>query len=80
MNPSADDGRRPTASPTAAMMRTTPTMRTRSPSVLPARTADREIGRERNRSMMPLLMSSASPTPVEVEANPVVCTKMPAIR
>ena len=55
-------------------------LRTLSPRVRPASTAERAMGRERNRSIMPLERSSASPTPVWVEPNTTVCTKMPGIR
>ena len=48
--------------------------------VRPTSTAERDIGSDRNRSMMPLVMSSASPTPVNVEPKITVWAKMPAIR
>ena len=38
------------------------------------------MGRDRNRSMMPLLMSWDRPTAVEVAPNTTVCTMMPGIR
>ena len=49
-------------------------------AVRPTRTADRDIGRDRNRSMMPFCMSSASPAPVKVAPKITVWAKMPAIR
>ena len=48
--------------------------------VRPTSTAERAIGNDRNRSMMPLVMSSASPTPVNVDPKITVWTKTPAIR
>ncbi len=51
-----------------------------SAAVRPASTAERAIGSERNRSMMPFCRSSARPTPVCVDAKIAVCTKMPGIR
>ena len=70
----------PTAIPTTVITSTTNTIRTRSPSVRPASTAERAIGSDRKRSISPVDRSSASPTPVVVDANAVVCTKIPAIR
>ncbi len=46
----------------------------------PKSTAERAIGSERKRSMMPLLRSSVMPMAVVAEANVSVCTKMPGIR
>ena len=46
----------------------------------PASTAMEAIGSDRNRSMMPVLMSSASPIPVETAPNRTVWTKIPGIR
>ena len=46
----------------------------------PASTADRAIGSDRNRSMMPVFRSSASPTAVVVAPKIAFCTKMPGIR
>jgi hypothetical protein len=52
---------------------------TMSPVVLPTRTAERAIGSDRKRSMIPFWMSVARPTPVNAELNITVCTKMPAM-
>ncbi len=52
----------------------------RSDVVRPARTADRAMGRDRNRSTMPSFMSSARPMAVLVEPNSAFCTKIPGIR
>ena len=46
----------------------------------PASTADRAMGRDRNRSMMPVFMSSARPIAVLVEPNSAFWMKMPGIR
>src|SRR4029077_3083911 len=54
----------PTMNPTRHISSTTNTLRTRSARVRPTSTAERAIGSERNRSIRPLLRSSASPTPV----------------
>ena len=48
--------------------------------VRPTSTAERDIGNDRNRSMMPFVMSSASPAPVNVEPKITVWAKTPAIR
>ena len=48
--------------------------------VLPTTTAERDIGSERKRSMIPFCMSSASPTPVKVEPKTTVWARIPAIR
>ncbi len=53
---------------------------TRSDVVRPSSTASRDIGSERNRSMMPFCRSLHRPMTVNAELNAVVCTKMPAIR
>ena len=50
----------------------TKTLRTRSAMVRPAITADGAIGSERNRSMMPLWRSSASPMAVLTAPNATV--------
>ncbi len=52
----------------------------RSKVVRPTRTADRAIGSERNRSMMPFFMSSARPIAVVVEPKIAFWMKMPGIR
>ena len=51
-----------------------------SEAVRPTRTAERDIGSDRNRSMMPFFMSSASPAPVKVAPKTTVCAKMPPMR
>ena len=61
------------------MSRTTKTLRTRSAVVRPTSTAERAIGSERNRSMRPVCMSSASPMAVDTAPNITVWTKMPGI-
>ena len=61
------------------MMMTTKTLRTKSADVRPASTADRAIGRARNRSIKPFWRSSARPTLVLTAPNMTVCTKMPGI-
>ena len=67
--------------PTTIISSTTKTLRARSAMVLPASTAERDMGKDRNRSMMmPLLMSWDRPTAVEVAPNTTVCTMMPGIR
>jgi hypothetical protein len=68
--------------PTTIISSTTKTLRTRSAMVRPASTAERDMGRDRNRnrSMMPLLMSWDRPTAVEVAPNTTVCTMTPGIR
>jgi hypothetical protein len=55
-------------------------LRTTSESVRPTSTADWYIGSDRNRSMMPLVRSSARPTLVNVELNNTVWAKMPGSR
>jgi hypothetical protein len=49
-------------------------------AVRPTRTAERAIGSDRKRSMMPLVMSSARPAPVNVEPKTTVCANTPAMR
>ncbi len=51
-----------------------------SATVRPDRTAERAIGSERKRSMMPLLMSSHMPTAVVAAANEMVWQKTPGSR
>jgi hypothetical protein len=46
----------------------------------PTRTAEDDIGSERNRSMIPLFRSAAIPTAVMIEPKTAVCTKTPGIR
>jgi hypothetical protein len=72
--------RHPTANPTANISATTNTFRTRSASVRPARTAERAMGSDRNRSINPWLRSVASPIAVFSAPNVTVCTKIPGIR
>jgi hypothetical protein len=54
--------RKPTAKPTTAISAATKTLRARSAVVRPARTAERAMGSDRNRSSRPLLRSVARPT------------------
>ena len=56
------------------------TLLSTSLAVRPTSTAERDIGSDRNRSMMPFCMSSAMPAPVIVAPKMTVCTKMPGIR
>ncbi len=72
--------RKPTAYPTPIITRITTTLRARSAAVRPASTAARESGIDVDRSTMPLDMSSDSPTPVWMDANGIVWTKMPVSR
>jgi hypothetical protein len=62
------------------MSSTTKKLRTRSAPVRPTSTADRAIGKDRNRSIKPLFRSSARPTPVVSAPNTIVCTKTPGMR
>jgi hypothetical protein len=55
-------------------------LRTVSERVRPASTAERAIGSERNRSIIPLERSSARATPVWVEPKITVWTRIPGIR
>ncbi len=66
--------------PVTAMTAIEMTLSPASATVRPTSTAERDMGRERNRSIIPLLRSSASPTPVCVAPKAIVCTKMPGIR
>jgi len=72
--------RQPTMKPTPTIKETTNTLRTRSASVRPASTAERDIGSDWNRSMRPLWRSSARPTPVWIDPNTTVCANTPGIR
>ena len=56
------------------------TLMAMSLTVRPTSTADRDIGSDRNRSMMPFWMSSAIPAPVVVAPKITVCAKIPAMR
>ena len=58
----------------------TNTLRTRSARVRPARTADRAIGSDRNRSSSPDFRSVARPIAVAIEPNTTTCAKIPGIR
>jgi hypothetical protein len=55
-------------------------LKTRSLAVRPNTTAERDIGSERNRSMMPFCMSSASPAPVKVAPKVKVMANAPPTR
>ena len=72
--------RKPTMYPITRTMATRIRFLTRSNVVRPISTADLAIGRERNRSIRPFFMSSASPIAVVVEPKIAFCTKMPGIR
>ncbi|SKY26617.1 Uncharacterised protein [Mycobacteroides abscessus subsp. abscessus] len=61
-----------TASPTRPSSMSEPTR--------PAMTANRDMGSERSRSMIPSDMSLASPTVVNAALKTTVCVKIPAIR
>ena len=54
--------------------------RTTSDVVRPTSTAARDMGSDRNRSMMPFCRSSARPIAVMPDPNITVCAKMPAMR
>ena len=73
-------GRKPTRKPTPVMMISTSTLRSRSATVRPPRTAMRAIGSARNRSMRPFCRSSASPIAVPIAPKSVVWTRIPGIR
>ena len=72
--------RQPTSSPVTDMIAMTRTLLSTSLVVRPTSTAERDIGSDRNRSMMPFWMSSAMPAPVIVTPKITVCAKMPGIR
>jgi hypothetical protein len=72
--------RKPTSTPTAVISSTWNSVLTVLELTLPASTAERAMGRERKRSIMPLERSSARPMAVPIEPNAAVCTKMPGIR
>ena len=70
--------RQPTSSPVSDMIDDDEhVVEQTSLSVRPTSTADRDIGSDRNRSMMPFCMSSARPAPVIVAPKMTVCAKMP---
>ena len=62
------------------MITMTSTLLTTSLPVRPISTAARDIGSDRNRSMMPFCMSSARPAPVVVDTKMTVWAKIPGIR
>ena len=62
------------------MSMTTRKFLTRSAVVRPISTAERDIGSDRKRSMMPFFMSSARPIAVVVEPKMAFWTKIPGIR
>ena len=72
--------RQPIARPVSDITVTVRTLRQTSLAVRPSRTAERDIGSDRKRSMMPFCMSSAMPAPVNVAPNTTVWAKIPAIR
>src|SRR5205085_9326756 len=72
--------RKPTSMPTPTINNVVNNVRTMSASTRPANTAERAIGSERNRSMMPFEMSSASPNAVPAPEKSDVCTRMPGIK
>ena len=59
---------------------TTKTFRVRSLTERPTRTAEGDIGSDRNRSMIPLFKSVAIPIAVTMAPKTAVCTKTPGIR
>jgi hypothetical protein len=69
--------RQPTTRPVSDITTITSTLFSTSLVVRPTRTAERDIGSERNRSMTPFWMSSASPTPVSVAPKITVWAKIP---
>ena len=62
------------------MMMIVSTLLTTSAVVRPTSTADGAIGRDRNRSMIPVLTSCAMPAPVMVAPKMTVWAKIPAMR
>ena len=72
--------RQPTRNPTTIMRITTKTLRNRSASVRPTRTAGVHIGSAWKRSIKPLFRSVARPIAVASEPNTTTCRKMPGIR
>jgi len=72
--------RRPINMPTRITITATIRFRITSENVRPASTAERAIGSDLNRSMMPACRSSVSPTLVLVEPKTEVCTRMQVIR
>ena len=72
--------RKPTAYPTAMMIRIVTDIRRVSASRRPASTAERAIGIDRSRSITPFFSSTASAMAVPKQANAAVCAMMPGIR
>lgn len=72
--------RKPTRNPMATTISTTATSRTRSDRLRPTSTAERAIGRDRNRSISPLCRSSARPMAVFIPPKATVWTKTPGMR
>src|ERR687898_2716682 len=72
--------RNPTANPTSITSTMTNTLRNRSAEVRPARTAERAMGSDRNRSSRPLFRSVAKPTAVAIAPKTVICTNTPGSR
>ena len=72
--------RQPTSRPVSDITISTSTLLATSETVRPVSTADGAIGSDRNRSMMPFLMSSARPAPVIVAPKMTVWAKIPAMR
>jgi len=72
--------RQPTISPHADITTSATTLTTRSDVVRPRTTAMRDIGSDRNRSMMPFCRSLAKPMTVNAELNATVWAKIPAMR
>jgi hypothetical protein len=72
--------RKPTANPTASMTASWTTFVTPSASVRPVTTAERDMGRERKRSISPFFRSSESPRAVTKPPKVIDCTMIPGIR
>ena len=72
--------RHPTRNPTTIIRNTTKTLRIRSATVRPTRTAGVHIGNAWNRSISPLFRSVARPIAVASEPNTTTCRKIPGIR
>jgi hypothetical protein len=69
--------RKPSSIPTTTITTTVAVRRTASARMRPPSTAERAMGRDRKRSMMPLATSSLSPVPVSAVENTTVWTMMP---
>ena len=72
--------RNPTRYPIAITIMSNRKFLIRSDVVRPASTAERDIGSDRKRSMMPVFMSSASPIAVWVDPKSAFWMKIPGIR